>query len=54
MMNTITQMAIGTQLIQNSVGTIGANIAGGASGSMGHHEGGASGSSGNLTGSSGH
>jgi hypothetical protein len=35
MMNAITQMTISTQLIQNSVGTIGANIASGASGSMG-------------------
>jgi hypothetical protein len=54
MMHTITQMEISTQLIQNSMGTTGANIAGGASGSMGHHGGGASGSSGNPTGSSGH
>jgi hypothetical protein len=54
MMHAITQMAINTQLIQNSMGTTDANIAGGASGSMGHHGGGASGSNGNPAGSSGH
>jgi hypothetical protein len=51
MMHVITQMAIRTQLIQNSMSTTGANIAGGASGSMEHHGGG---SSGNPVGSSGH
>jgi hypothetical protein len=35
MMNAITQMAISTEMIQNSVGTIGANVAGGASCSEG-------------------
>jgi hypothetical protein len=54
MMNAITQMEISTQLIQNIVGMIGTNIAGGASGSMGHHGGGVSGSSGNTIGLSGH
>jgi hypothetical protein len=54
MMNAITQMEISSQMIQNSLGTIGANLAGGASGSMGHQVGGASGSSGNQAGSSGH
>jgi hypothetical protein len=34
MMHAITQMAISTQLIQNSIGTTSATIAGGASGSM--------------------
>jgi hypothetical protein len=54
MMNVITQMAINTQLIYNSMGTMGANMASGASCSMGHHGGGASGSNGNPTRSSGH
>jgi hypothetical protein len=53
-MNAIAQMAISTQMIQNSVGTIGANVAGGASGSRGHQGGGANGSSGFQSGASGH
>jgi hypothetical protein len=53
-MHAITQMEIGTPLIQNNMGMMGANIAGGVSGSIGHHGGGANGSSGNPTGSSGH
>jgi hypothetical protein len=54
MIKSITQMEIRTQLIQNSMGTIGANVEGGARSSIGHHGGGASGSSGNPIGSSGH
>jgi hypothetical protein len=54
MMNAITKMEISTQLIQNNMDTIDANITGGVSGSLGHHGGGASGSNGNPTGSSGH
>jgi hypothetical protein len=46
MMNAIAQLAINTQMIQHSVSTMGANAAGGASGSGGHQGGGASGSSG--------
>jgi hypothetical protein len=54
MMNAIAQMAINTQMIQHSVSTMGANAAGGASGSGGHQGGGASGSSGSQGGASGH
>jgi hypothetical protein len=46
MMNVIAQMAINTEMIQHSVSTVGANAAGGASGSERHQGGGASGSSG--------
>jgi hypothetical protein len=38
-MNAIAQMAISTHMIHHSVGTIGANLAGGASGSGGHQGG---------------
>jgi hypothetical protein len=54
MMNAIAQMAISSQMIHNSLGTIGANLAGGVSGSKGHQGGGASGSSGNQARLSGH
>jgi hypothetical protein len=49
MMNIIAQMAISTQMIHHSVSTIGANVAGGASGSEGHQGGGASGSQGGAS-----
>jgi hypothetical protein len=54
MMNVIAQMAIITPMIQHSVSTMGANVAGGASGSGGHQGGGASVSSGSQGGASGH
>jgi hypothetical protein len=54
MMNAIAQMAINTQMIQHNVSTMGANVAGGASGSRGHQGGGASGSSGSQGRASGH
>jgi hypothetical protein len=54
MMNAIAQMDISTQMIHRSVSTIGANAAGGASGSGGHQGGGASGSSGSQGGASAH
>jgi hypothetical protein len=39
MMNAITQMAISSQMIQHSLGMIGANLAGGVSGSSGNQAG---------------
>jgi hypothetical protein len=46
MMNAIQQMAIGAQILHHSMSTIGANAAGGPSGSRRHQGGGANVSSG--------
>jgi hypothetical protein len=53
MRNSIAQMALNSQIIQNNLSTIGASIVGGAVGHTGHQGGGASGSSGNVAGTSG-
>jgi hypothetical protein len=47
-------MAIDTQMIQHNVSSMGANAAGGASGSGGHEGGGSSGSIRSQGGASGH
>jgi hypothetical protein len=52
MMNTIQQMNLSAQMLHHSMSTIGANVAGGPSGSGGHQGGGASGSSGSQGGAS--
>jgi hypothetical protein len=51
-MNAIQQMAISAQMLHHDMSSIGANAAGGPSGSRGHHRGGASGSSGSQGGAS--
>jgi hypothetical protein len=54
MMNAIPQMAISAQMLHHSMSTIGANTAGGASGSGGHQGGGPSVSNGSQGGASPH
>jgi hypothetical protein len=51
-MNAIQQMAISAHMLHHNMSTIGANAAGGPSGSGGHQGGGASGSSGSQGGAS--
>jgi hypothetical protein len=53
MRNAIAQMALNSQIIQNSLSTIGASIARGAVGHTRHQGGAASGSNGNVPGTSG-
>jgi hypothetical protein len=52
MLTSIQQMNLSAQMLQHSMSTIGANVAGGPSGSGGHQGGGASGSSGSQGGAS--
>jgi hypothetical protein len=53
MRNAIAQRVLSSQIIQNSLSTIGASITRGEIGHTGHQGGGASGSSGNVAGTGG-